>query len=334
MPTARASCGRLNATSWPSSRIVALVGHHRAREALDERRLAGAVVADHGEHLAGVQLEVGAGERCHPAEALDQALGLQDRFADHVRAHHLATFRIHWSRPTAIRIRSPIAKFCQYAFDLGQLQALPEHGDDQRSDQRAPDAAAAAEEAGAADHDCGDRLEVDVGRGVGAGRQRAAELHPGADRVDHAGHHVHAEQHAVDVDTGQAGGFLVVARGVHVLPPRGLDEDVPERQVQHQRHDHAVRRPEVADDVDRLAGPEQQPLGLRRDGVVAHLLLRQRLGVAVAQPDRLEDVEGAERDDERRQADPRDDRTVERAEQHADHEPDQERASAMARLGR
>ena len=46
---------------------------------LDQRRLAGAVVADHGEDLAGQQLEVGAVQRGDVAVALDQAARFQHR---------------------------------------------------------------------------------------------------------------------------------------------------------------------------------------------------------------------------------------------------------------
>ena len=57
---------------------LAGIGHVRPREALDERRLAGAVVADDGEHLAGVQLEVDAGEADDVPERLTRPLACED----------------------------------------------------------------------------------------------------------------------------------------------------------------------------------------------------------------------------------------------------------------
>ena len=52
---------------------LALVGHDRAGDRLDQRRLAGAVVADDGEDLARIEVEVGMVERGDAAVALDQA---------------------------------------------------------------------------------------------------------------------------------------------------------------------------------------------------------------------------------------------------------------------
>src|SRR6185437_9306980 len=51
---------------------LALVWLQRARQRLDQRRLAGAVVADHGEDLPGQELEVGPVQRHDLAEALDE----------------------------------------------------------------------------------------------------------------------------------------------------------------------------------------------------------------------------------------------------------------------
>jgi len=53
-----------------------LIRNGRARQALDQARLAGAVVADHRQDLTGAQFEVGTVQRGHLAVALYQALGL------------------------------------------------------------------------------------------------------------------------------------------------------------------------------------------------------------------------------------------------------------------
>ena len=58
---------------------LAGIGDDRAGERLDQRRLAGAVVADHAEDLVRHEVEVGVVERHHPAVALDEPARLQDR---------------------------------------------------------------------------------------------------------------------------------------------------------------------------------------------------------------------------------------------------------------
>ena len=55
-------------------RDLARVGGLHAGDRLDQRRLAGAVVADEGDDLAGIELEVGVDERLDLAEALGHAL--------------------------------------------------------------------------------------------------------------------------------------------------------------------------------------------------------------------------------------------------------------------
>src|SRR5690606_12185614 len=58
---------------------LALVELVDAGDGLDERRLAGAVVAQQPEHLPAVDGEVDAGQRGDRAEALDGAAHLEDR---------------------------------------------------------------------------------------------------------------------------------------------------------------------------------------------------------------------------------------------------------------
>ncbi len=58
---------------------LAAVGRVDAGDALDQRRLAGAVVADEGHHLTRPHLEVDVGERMHRAEVLRYAAKLEQR---------------------------------------------------------------------------------------------------------------------------------------------------------------------------------------------------------------------------------------------------------------
>ena len=72
--------------------------------------------------------------------------------------------------------------------DAGQGQAAAEEADDERAEQRAEHGAPAAEQAGAADDDGGDALQVGVGDRVRAGRAGPADEDPGGQAVDRAGH--------------------------------------------------------------------------------------------------------------------------------------------------
>ena len=171
---------------------LALVRDQRPGQRLDQAGLAGAVVADHREDLAGIELEVAAVDGGHPAVPLDQALRLQDRRARSAAVPRADSSVAVMPSPsgstgrcaTATQTSRPIAKPCQTHLDAGELQPVAEHADDQRADQRAEHAAAAAEQAGAADHDGGDGVEVVVAADVRAGRREPADEDPGADRVD------------------------------------------------------------------------------------------------------------------------------------------------------
>ena len=63
----------------------------RTRNRLDQRRLAGAVIPDHGKDLAGIEIEIGLIERRDTAVTFDEPAGGEDRFL----GHQPATFLIH-----------------------------------------------------------------------------------------------------------------------------------------------------------------------------------------------------------------------------------------------
>ena len=79
MPSAAASLGPWMVTGWPSKRISPLSMRVDADDALDERRLAGAVVAHERGDLPGVDGEVDVVQHVHRAEALVDRLELEDR---------------------------------------------------------------------------------------------------------------------------------------------------------------------------------------------------------------------------------------------------------------
>ena len=185
MPALRASIGERKCTGLPSSRISPASGMTAPAEHLDQRRLAGAVVADDAEDLARHEIEIGVVERGDAAVALDEAARLENRL-DVCRAH-ADTFLIHWSSVTATMISTPTVKSCHRTSRPDKREAVAEDADDQRADQRADDRAAAAEQAGAADHHGGDRIEIGGLPGLRADPADAADQHPGGDRADQAG---------------------------------------------------------------------------------------------------------------------------------------------------
>ena len=71
--------------------------------------LPGAVVADDGENLAGVELEAHSVERDDAAERLDEVDPLDDG-GDCRGGGHAFTFLIHWSMATAAMTRMPTAR--------------------------------------------------------------------------------------------------------------------------------------------------------------------------------------------------------------------------------
>ena len=97
-----------------------------------------------------------------------------------------------------------------------QREPVAEHADDQRADQRAEHDAAPAEQAGAAEHDRGDGIEVLGLPGVRVADAGARHRQQRRDAVEHAGQHVDAEQHAFGRDAGQPRRLGVVADRVDV----------------------------------------------------------------------------------------------------------------------
>src|SRR4029077_10037755 len=63
----------------PLEQDLAAVGRVCPGDALDQRRLAGAVVADERHHLAGADLEVDVAQRLDGAEGLGDAAKLEER---------------------------------------------------------------------------------------------------------------------------------------------------------------------------------------------------------------------------------------------------------------
>ena len=176
---------------------------------------------------------------------------------------HADTFRIHWSSATAMMIRQPTANSCQSTSTPASVEAVAEDADDQRADQRADDRAAAAEQAGAADHHRGDAVEIGGLAGLRADRADPPDQGPAAERADHAGSDIDREQDAVGADAGEPRRVGIVADGIEMASEGGAVEHVPGQRHEREQEEGAVgeagRR-----DVDRRSQPLQQGRGLGR----------------------------------------------------------------------
>ena len=72
----------------PSTQNLTFIRDQRAGQRLDQRRFAGAVVANDGQDLAGIEFEVGPVERRDVAVALDQTPGFAGPGARPIASDH------------------------------------------------------------------------------------------------------------------------------------------------------------------------------------------------------------------------------------------------------
>jgi hypothetical protein len=198
--------------------------------------------------------------------------------------------------------------------DAGQREARGEDDHDQRAEQGADHAAAAAEQARATDHYGGDALQVRVDRVVRAGRACVPDRHPGCDADDQPGEDVDREEDAVGPDARESRCFGVVADRVYVTAPLCPGQDVVDDQVEAEDHDHAVDQVQRAD-LQRITGPVE-------DG--GHLGRLGGLALRVDQPDGRENAQRPQRHDEWRQPDAGDQRAVDHPGRDANQQADQQ----------
>ena len=144
-------------------------------------------------------------ERDHLAVSLREIRCFQDG------SGHADIFLIHWSMVTATMMRPPTANSCQSTSTPASARPLRKVPTISAPDQRADNRAASAEQRGPSDHHRGDGVEI----GVLAGKRRDGPNAPDGDPArygaDEAGDCVGGDQHPLRVDTGQPGGFRVVA---------------------------------------------------------------------------------------------------------------------------
>jgi len=87
-----------------------LVWYQRTRERLDQGRFPRPIVADDGEDLPGIELEIGAVQGGDLAIALDEPARLEDRFGCGRLMGHCCRCRANWSTVTARMTRMPVTR--------------------------------------------------------------------------------------------------------------------------------------------------------------------------------------------------------------------------------
>ena len=305
---ARLSVGLLNDDRLALQQDVAAVRLQRAGQAFDQRRLAGAVVADDPRTSPALSTRSTSARPITRPNVLTRPRASSTCVAlacEPLPDEHRGSFAV-------LPVVCLLARSCLYPpdplvqrdggdhedpqrewlvepVDVREREALGERDDDQRAEQRADHVAAAAEQAGAADHHGRDALQVRVDGVVRARGARVADRHPRSDADDQSGEHVDPEQDPIRADPGQPRRLDVVADRVHVATPLRPAKDVVDHQVEGENHEHAVdqvQRP----DLQRVAGPVEDVRQLRSLG---------RLALRVDQPDRGEDAQRSQRHDER-----------------------------------
>ncbi len=111
------------------------------------------------------------------------------------------------------------------AVDVDVVEAVVEHAQDEQAEDGVADAAAAAEQAGAADHHGRDRIEQVVVELVLLGAAEIGDAqHAGDAGADGRDHHDRGD-HQLDVDAGIFGRLAVAADHVHVAAEAGVGQD-------------------------------------------------------------------------------------------------------------
>src|SRR5882672_11935564 len=201
--------------------------------------------------------------------------------------------------------------------DVHQVQAVAQKPHDEHAREYAEHRAAPAEEAGAADDHGGDRIKLCADSGVGKARIGAAREQERGQPGEEARHHINEEQNPLDADAAHARSLRISTDRIDVTTDGDLSEKQCNAAVADEQHERADR--------NGTKGPQPRQRNLCRaekadrggqsgDGPP----IRDQIG----QP--AHRVERAERHDERvRQAQQRQAKAVDRADDDSYHRPDQ-----------
>ena len=190
MPAAIASRGEANCDLAAVEQHPALVGPVDAGDDLDQRRLAGAVLAHQRVDLAGLEVERDVVERLDAGEGLARALDGEP---------HLSRPRPHRApavEPDRGEDQRAEQELHPVGVDLGEHHAVLDQRDQHHGEHRAEHRDVAAGQRRAADDRGGERQEQPVGAD---GRLGRAELGDGEHRGDcgeRAGEHMGEHDHA------------------------------------------------------------------------------------------------------------------------------------------
>ena len=305
-----------------------------AGDALDQRRLAGAVVAEQRDHLAGIDVPAHVVDGDQAAEALGQVADRKDRIA------HLASAL----GPADDQVARLVDQHgdddddadddeLPEGLDVEHHQSGGQHRDDQRADHRADDRAGAAEEADAADDDRGDRGEE---QRVADDRRAGGEAERRQEAGDAGGHRREDVEHddvAIDRDAGAERRLHVAADGVGVATELGLSQK-EHGDGDDDCGDHDRIGEDAVHAAQHLAGQFRRREEIEAAALAADRVEQRFVAVganAFRQPDHggvlrhqqrdaAHDEGGAEGDDEGRHLQLGDDRAVDQADETgADH---------------
>ena len=163
MPRSIASRGLAMRDRLALDQDLALVGPVHAGQDVDQRRLAGAVVADQAERLAAVEVEGHALQRVDAGIPFVQVADRDDRRRSCLSASTLmalARLRSQALATTAKMVRKPMANLNQLASTWREHQPVVDDADQRGADDAAEHGADAAGQRRAADHRGSDRLQL------------------------------------------------------------------------------------------------------------------------------------------------------------------------------
>src|SRR6266851_3371048 len=145
MPAARASSGEWKATFWPFSLISPASGIIAPESAR--------ISEDLPAPLSPITARISPGSKSKSALSMTSTL----TFGCRCSCRHLPDPLIECNRDDD---QPADGEFLPQHVDAGEREPVAEHADDQGTDQRADDRAAPAEQAGAADHNRRDAVEI------------------------------------------------------------------------------------------------------------------------------------------------------------------------------
>src|SRR5690606_32865238 len=137
---------------------------------------------------------------------------------------------------------------------------------DERAHQRPQDAPPPAGQAGPAEDDGGDGVQLVAGAGGGLGRDQPGRQDQARQAGEKARRGVDQGLHPGHGNAGQAAGLLIAPHRVDEPPPPGPGEEDPEDQVGDQKDDHrngeGAQVPAADEAVGRIPDQDGAPVGV------------------------------------------------------------------------